>query len=174
MSDKCKEVQHGSPVTPSKSKRLDRVIRQYVAGEIRVHDISKRAGITPGAVTARVKRLGLPLRGRGRKPLEKPTALHKHIIAAAAEQSYEQVGLRFGITKQRVSKIVMRWENPTRGEVPKIQDKRKLHVISFRVDQRMLKRLQRELQNEYFRNFRSPSGVARELLTIFLAANRVL
>jgi hypothetical protein len=174
MNIQCKKVEAGLTDPPSKSKRLDRVMRQYVAGKMRVCDISKRAGITAGALTARVKRLGLPLRGRGRKPLEKPSALHKRIIAAAAAQSYEQVGVRFGISKQRVSKIVQRWNNSMRRGVPKAQDKRKLYVISFRVDDKMLKRLRTELQNHYFRNLRSPSDVARELLTILLTANRVL
>jgi len=173
MNTKCKEIENGSPASRSKLKRLARLMRQYVAGEMRVHDISKQAGITAGALTGRAKRLGLPLRGRGRKPLEKPTALHKKIIAAATAQSYEQVGLRFGISKQRVSKIVQRW-NGSAGRETRKEDKRKLHVISFRVDEKILKRLQSELQNDYFQNFRSPSDVARELLTIFLAANRVL
>ena len=174
MNMKRKEIENGSLASPSKTYDLDRVMRQYVAGEIRVCDISKRAGITAGALTARVKRLGLPLRGRGRKPLEKPTALHKKIIAAAEAESYEEVGFRFGISKQRVSAIVRRWNGSARRKNREAQDKRKLHVISFRVDEKMLKRLQSELENEYFRSFRSPSDVARELLTIFLAANRVL
>jgi hypothetical protein len=173
MNIERKQTNQGISGAPS-SKPFDRATREYIAGNAKVSEISKRAGISAGALSSRVKRLGLPLRGRGRNPLEKPTAVHKKIIAAAAKQTYEHVGLRFGISKQRVSKIVQRWNGLDCTRASRTKDKRKLYVISFRVDQKIMKRLQKELQNPHFRHFRSPNNLARELLAICLEGNRIL
>ena len=157
------------------SRKLDPAMEEYARGKKSVGEIAKRHGITPGALTARAKKLGLPLRGRGRWRLKSPTAKHKEIIAFAEKESGQAAALKFGITKQRVSKIVGRWKKkrPSSSDEAKIpRDERKLHVISFRVDDFLFGQLQRELQRNLFKELDSPSEVARELLMLFLFRNR--
>ena len=161
------------------SRELELMMRDYVEGKKSVVEIANNYGITPGALTMRAKKLGLPLRGRGRWRLKSPTALQKEIIAVAEKESCQQTAKKFGISKQRVSQIVRRWTNksPSRetygGQAqqatPPGPRHTKVHVISFRVDDQVFARLSRELQRSLFNDLDSPSEVARELLMIFLA-----
>jgi transposase-like protein len=71
--------------TPVSGRELDSMLKDYVEGKKSVSEIAKQYGITPGALTSHAKKVGLPLRGRGRWQREKPTAQQKKIFAFAAK-----------------------------------------------------------------------------------------
>src|SRR6266498_2274459 len=84
-------------------------MEEYELRQETVYLIAKRHGITPSALTARAKRLGLPLRQRGRWAAAEPCPRDRIIIQLSDELTYEDVGTRFGVSKQRVHQILRRW-----------------------------------------------------------------
>lgn len=180
---KSKTIEKSGQKARVSGRGLNSMLKDYVEGKKSVDAIAKHYGVTPGALTTRVKKLGLPLRGRGRWQREKPTPKQKQIIAFAAKESCQKAALKFGISKQRVSKIVSRWKDQSlsssakrcepKASISAAASQQKLHVISFRVDSYFLDRLKRELQRSIFKALESPSEVARELLMIFLSRTRI-
>lgn len=74
-------------------------------------DIAEKHGVSPSTLTVWAKKARIKLRGRGRQSLRQPSARTREILELAESLTLEEVGLRFGMKKQRVSKIVKRWKD---------------------------------------------------------------
>lgn len=74
-------------------------------------DIAVKHGVSPSTLTVWAKKARIRLRGRGRQSLRQPSARTRDILELAESLTLEDVGLRFGMKKQRVSKIVKRWKD---------------------------------------------------------------
>lgn len=73
--------------------------------------IAKRHGVSPSTLTVWAKKAKLKLRGRGRESQRQPNARTRAILELAEALTLEEVGERYGMTKQRVSRIVRRWKD---------------------------------------------------------------
>jgi len=74
-------------------------------------NIAEKHGVSPSTLTVWAKRARIRLRGRGRQSLRQPSARTREILELAESLTLEDVGKRFGMKKQRVSKIVKRWKD---------------------------------------------------------------
>lgn len=77
--------------------------------EITTETIAKDSGISTATLTVWAKRAGIPLRKRGRRRQDRPTAKQLEIVKLASVYRYDQVGKRFKMHKQSVHRIVKRW-----------------------------------------------------------------
>jgi transposase-like protein len=73
--------------------------------------IAEKHGVSPSTLTVWAKKAKLRLRGRGRESQRQPSARTREILELAETLTLEDVGKRFGMTKQRVSRIVKRWKD---------------------------------------------------------------
>lgn len=101
----------------------DTVVRQALADyvnhpEYMTKDIAKKYGVSPATLTVWAEKAGIPLRIRGVKKLDEPTAQQKEILELASIYPYEQVATNYGITRARVGAIVKRWKNWIRRDQP--------------------------------------------------------
>lgn len=143
----------------------------YLAKKKTLNQISQRYGLSPAAITVTAKKLGLPLRNRGRWRLKHPTTLHKKIITTAETKSGRYAAAKFGISKQRVSAIVHRWKGWRTAEKAKRQlPAKRSYVVSFRIARNSHDQLQRILVHPWFRHWSSPGDAARDILISFLTA----
>jgi len=86
-------------------------LADYQQRELTTDEIAAKHGISSATLTVWAKKAGLPLRNRGRKKQEVPTARQMEIIKLASVYKYDQVGARFGMHKQSIHRIVKRWRN---------------------------------------------------------------
>lgn len=146
-------------------------LRDFINSKETTKEIAKRHGISPSTLTARAKRAGLPLRQRGRWQLTEPTAKQKQILRLVRTHTYAEVGSRFGMSKQRVSRLVGRWSGwtgPKGSESRKIRTQ-KPRVVSFRVDNASYDCLRELLKHPWFKRLRSTGGAAREIVYRYLS-----
>lgn len=73
--------------------------------------IAEKHGVSPSTLTVWAKKANIRLRGRGRESQRQPGARTREILELADSLTLEDVGARFGMSKQRVSRIVKRWKD---------------------------------------------------------------
>jgi transposase-like protein len=73
--------------------------------------IATKHGVSPSTLTVWAKKARIKLRGRGRESQRQPTCRTRDILELAESLTLDDVGKRFGMTKQRVSRIVKRWKD---------------------------------------------------------------
>lgn len=96
--------------------RSDMVIRAALLDYVNhpeefTKDIAKRHGVSAATLTVWATNAGIPLRSRGVRKRDQPTARQREILELAAIYPYEKVGQRFGVTKARVGALVKRWKH---------------------------------------------------------------
>ena len=96
---------------------MSEALKDYADPTRKTKDIASKYGVSPSTLTVWARKAGIPLRGRGRDRSEEPDARTRAILEAAASLKQEEVATRFGITKQRISKIVKRWKGWERPSV---------------------------------------------------------
>lgn len=89
---------------------MSEALKDYADPTRKTKDIAAKYGVSPSTLTVWARKAGLQLRGRGRDRSEEPDARTRAILEAAAALKQEDVAAKFGITKQRISKIVKRWK----------------------------------------------------------------
>lgn len=85
-------------------------IQDYLRGDLYTREIAKKHGVSPSTITAWATSAGVKLRSRGRHKQDEPTVRQKKIIELAQVLKYDEVGSRFGISKQAVHRILIRWK----------------------------------------------------------------
>lgn len=75
-----------------------------------VTTIAEKHGVSPSTLTVWARKAKIKLRGRGRERQRQPNAKTREILELAQTLTLEDVGKRFGMSKQRVGKIVKRWK----------------------------------------------------------------
>lgn len=85
-------------------------LKDYANTERPTKDIAEQYGVSASTLTVWAKKQGIQLRGRGRACQRQPDARTCEILEAAESLVLEDVGNMFGMSKQRVSKILRRWK----------------------------------------------------------------
>lgn len=85
-------------------------LKEYANTTIPTKDIAARYGVSASTLTVWATKAKIPLRGRGRDKMKQPDSRTREILETAETLTLEETGERFGMTKQRVAKIVKRWE----------------------------------------------------------------
>lgn len=160
------------------------MLAMYSDSSYTTSEIARRFGVCPASITNAAKHAGLPLRMRGRWPQGAPPSGVQDILLEAWTNTYDTVASRFGLTKQRIAKIVDRWREwatnqlgPRQVQAPKpaasapmVQPTRtsetSVHVISFRVPTSVFNQLAQK--NAITPPGQSPSQFARDLLLMQL------
>src|SRR4051812_41622740 len=89
-----------------------RALAEYVNEPTKpVREIADKYGVSKGTLTVWAKNAGFKLRGRGRDKQTEPNMRTRKILERAAVATQEQAGKKFGVTKQRVSKLMRRWKH---------------------------------------------------------------
>ena len=143
-------------------------------------EIARRFGVCMASITNAAKRAGLPLRKRGRWPQAAPPLGVQEILLEAWTNTYDVAATHFGLTKQRVAKIVDRWRDwatsqfgprqlhapkptpSTHQAQPAPKREPSPHVVSFRVPTPVFEQLTE--WSAKIPSGLSPSQVARSLL----------
>jgi predicted DNA-binding protein YlxM (UPF0122 family) len=92
-------------------KTVSAALQEYLRGELYTKEIAKKHGVSPSTITAWATTAGVKLRSRGRHKQDEPTPRQKKIIELAQVLRYDEVGRRFGITKQAVHRVLTRWKH---------------------------------------------------------------
>ncbi len=165
--------------TPPKSEiNLLEAMREYMAGTMKVSEIAARFGVSSATISTRARSLGLPERGRGRRPHSEPPPRHREILQLAEDQTYEEIADRFGFSKQRVHQILQRWSGAKAEEWNDAATKAdevnvyKSHVVSFRVGILEHSLLKKAVNTGHFVGSHSVNQVARAILYHFIEATR--
>lgn len=85
-------------------------LKDYVQTDRPTKEIAAKHGVSASTLTVWAKKQGIALRGRGRERQRQPNARTRQILELADTLVLEDVGARFGLSKQRVSKILRRWK----------------------------------------------------------------
>lgn len=91
-------------------KTISAALQDYLRGDLYTKEIAKKYGVSPSTITAWATTAGVKLRSRGRHKQDEPTVRQKKIIELAQVLKYDEVGRRFGISKQAVHRILIRWK----------------------------------------------------------------
>jgi hypothetical protein len=91
----------------------ERALNDYKQGAMTTESIAAKYGIAPATLTVWASHSSTPLRRRGRRKLDAPTPMHLKIIELAKTMGYNQIGLKFGMRKQSIHRIVKRWRDWT-------------------------------------------------------------
>lgn len=97
---------------------IEAALAEYVSNELTTKAIAKKHGVSASTITVWAASRGLPLRSRGRRKLDEPSMRQQEIIQQASVCRYEEVGRRFGITKQAVQQVLRRWKKFARPKRP--------------------------------------------------------
>jgi transposase len=97
---------------------IEAALAEYVTNEITTKAIAKKHGVSASTITVWATTKGLPLRSRGRRKLDEPSMRQQEIIQQASVCRYEEVGRRFGITKQAVQQVLRRWKSYAKPKRP--------------------------------------------------------
>lgn len=100
----------GPTKPPVMSALVDLACSDHTAKEI-----AKRYAFKPSALHYWGKRIGLPMRQRGRRALLEPTPKHARILEFVRAHGITDAARRVGISRQRAHAIVCRWEPALRG-----------------------------------------------------------
>lgn len=155
------------------------VLREYQTSNETLGTIAGRHGVPISTITCWAKKNDIPLRGRGRNVQKEPSEQNRQILLSVPEQTYDEVGRKFGITKSRVAGIVKRWrdwaeenhvplpEPPTKKSVPiprpVVLREPKCVVLSFRLTAAQIGRLKDSTMNSASRES-SLNALARSIL----------
>jgi len=85
-------------------------LADYQKREMTTDEIAAKHGISGATLTVWAKKARLPLRGRGRRQIQEITSRNKLIVELAETLTFEATGRSFGISRQRVWRIVKRWK----------------------------------------------------------------
>lgn len=102
-----------------KNEIPEQMLTAYAAGEKTLEEIGKEFGVSPSTVSLLAQSRGLPHRKRGRRTMTKPTPEQEVILKLAQTESYESVGQKFGLAKERIGNLMVRWYGPS----PKLRAK---------------------------------------------------
>jgi len=91
-------------------KKVADALQDYLRGDMYTREIAANYGVSPSTITAWATAAGVKLRSRGRHKQDEPTVRQKKIIELAQVLKYDEVGRRFGITKQAVHRVLKRWK----------------------------------------------------------------
>jgi transposase len=91
-------------------KTVSLALQDYLRGEMYTKEIAKKYEVSPSTITAWATTAGVKLRSRGRHKQVSPTIRQLKIIELAQVLKYEEVGRQFGITKQAVHRVLIRWK----------------------------------------------------------------
>ena len=94
---------------------LKSALRTYLTTSRPLSQIAREHSYTATALAYWIHKLGLPRRRRGRRVLLVPTEQHRRIIALAREHGAAEAARHAGVSKQRISQIVLRWAPELRG-----------------------------------------------------------
>jgi len=83
--------------------------------------IAQRYSLAASALHYWGKRVGLPMRQRGRRVLLEPTPRHARILELVRAHGIAEAARRVGISRQRAHAIICRWEPALRGRRPAIR-----------------------------------------------------
>ena len=156
----------------AKGQTLSPELWEYVHSSKSTAEIAARFGISLSTLTVRAKRAGLTLRKRGRWPLSEPSSVQKEILAFAAIHGGNEAALRFGISKQRVSKLQRRWSASTvLGQVNAKNGRFTANPckIRFYLEPAVFDQLEKVLKHPWFPGVSSRNEAARLIVTMFLA-----
>ncbi len=120
----------------------------------------------------------LRLKKRGRKAALVPSEKHLEILNAVRTETYQEIGVRYGCSRQRIAQIVRRWRDhlPLRPLRPRIppegcsMDKTALakeiknHVICFRVTAK-----EAHLLRQRYSHLKSINHAARHILAAVIS-----
>jgi hypothetical protein len=81
----------------------------YQKPDLTTEEIALKHGISSATLTVWAKKVGVPLRRRGRRKYEMPTPRQREILRLASVYRYDEVGKRFGVSKQCIHQTVQRW-----------------------------------------------------------------
>lgn len=90
---------------------MSEALKDYANTDLPTSEIALKYEVSPSTLTVWAKKAKLPLRGRGREMLKQPDARTREILELAEVMVLKDVGSRFGMSKQRVQKIVKRWKD---------------------------------------------------------------
>jgi transposase len=133
-----------------------KVLKLYVAGDLTLGQISESHQVPISTITSWAKHGGIPLRGRGRRPLLLPSAEDQQQLRSLETKTYAELASELGVTRARVGSKVKRWrwwitENglrigwdrrkPRTPSKVRKRDEPKAFVLSFRLDQSQMSEL---------------------------------
>jgi len=124
-----------------KKPALKSALVDWVCSEDTGKTIARRHSIHQSLLSYWSKRLGLPMRRRGRRSLPHPTAEHRRILELVRMHGVTHAATRAGVSKQRVFHIICRWAPQLKGRrraltvstPPKRKRPRRNVVVSFRI-----------------------------------------
>lgn len=93
------------------ASKVDAALEDYKNRDMTVVEIARKYSVCPATLTVWAKKADIPLRLRGRRKHEQPTARQMEIIKMASRLQLDEVGAHFGMHRQSVHRIVKRWRN---------------------------------------------------------------
>ena len=84
-------------------------LTQRSAGLVTTAELVAKHHVSPSAISNLANKYGFPKLTRGRKKAAAPSPQQLEILSAIRSETLEKVGLRYGVTKQRVWYISKRW-----------------------------------------------------------------
>lgn len=92
--------------------KKQRVIADYRLGVLTTAEVAAKHGVSAPTVTLWAREARLPVRARGRKRYQTPTARQIKIIESVRNgDSYAKAGSPFGLCRQSVARMVHRWKH---------------------------------------------------------------
>jgi transposase len=110
-------------------------LKEYANTALPTKEIAAKYDVSASTLTVWAKKAKIALRGRGRDKMRQPDARTREILQTAETLTLDETGKRFGMSKQRVQKIIKRWKDWQRPKqspfVPDdvIQWKGKLYTV---------------------------------------------
>jgi hypothetical protein len=113
---------------------VEQILQDYRDHTMRVVDVSEKHRVGVNVVITLARRAAIPVRRRGRRSADCPSAFQQKILDAARNETLESVGRRFGRTRQRVAQICKRWSSwfPN-GKRDLLLSKKALTVVPSRI-----------------------------------------
>lgn len=143
-------------------------------------DIARQHGFSASVLSFWARKLGLPLRRRGRRRLAAPSLQHRRILTLVQHYGMAATARRIGRTRQYVQQIVARWApglRPVRA-VPPVSYRRcreghqpRDYIVCFRVSEQEIKDLANAEILDMPRGL-SAHEIAREVVLRFLDVKR--
>ena len=93
------------------------VLADYSAGRLTLAQIGRKYRVDPTTICNWARKERLPHRRRGRPRRKNPTPRQRLIIELARVLPYQEVGNRFGITRQAVFDILKRCGEPGKRSI---------------------------------------------------------
>jgi len=152
----------------------------YLTTTALAHDIARQHGFTSSVLSYWARKLGLPLRCRGRRHLAQPTLRQRRILMLVQRYGIAAAARRIGRSRQFVHQIVGRWAPELRRvrTAPPVAYRRRRagqqprdFVVCFRVSEQELTSLAKARIPDTSRGL-SANEKARKLVLRYLSLNR--